>query len=191
MYKRERVNGYEKYEVDTDGVVYGQRGNPLKYSLNPKGYCMVIFSIGGKTKGFGIHQIVARQFVFNSDPEHKTQVNHIDGNKTNNRVDNLEWVTPKENSRHSVDILGNMTEDRNWRARAVCGVDVKTHVVKYYFASLISAARFFAQNELSARHIQTVIWKVLQNSKGRHSYRGCVWFYASDFPYKVGDIVEI
>ena len=90
MYRREKVNGYEGYEVDTNGVIYGKRGKPLKFSINPNGYCIITFSINGKEKGFGVHQIVARQFITNDDPEHKTQVNHIDGNKENNRVENLE-----------------------------------------------------------------------------------------------------
>lgn len=177
MYKRERVTGYEDYEVDTNGVIYGKKGNPLKFSTNPKGYCMVIFSTGGKIKGFGVHQVVARQFIVNDDIEHKTQVNHIDGNKTNNHVDNLEWVTPKENSRHSADVLGNNVEDKNWRARAICGIDVTTHKVKYRFSSIIGAARFFAGTNKHARHIQTVLWRALKNYDCCQTYRGCVWMY--------------
>lgn len=51
-----------------------------------------------------IHRIVAEAFI--SRPDGKTQINHIDGNKTNNRVDNLEWCTQSENMRHRVDVLG-------------------------------------------------------------------------------------
>lgn len=190
MYRRESVNGYEEYEVDTNGIVYGKKGNPLKFSINPKGYCVVIFSINGKTKGFGVHQIVAKQFIANDDIEHKTQVNHIDGNKANNHIDNLEWVTPKENNRHSVDVLGNHVEDRNWCAKAICGIDIATYKVKYRFSSIIGAARFFAKNDKHARHIQTALWRALKNYNHHRIYRGCMWMYQESYGCIEGDIVN-
>lgn len=49
-----------------------------------------------------VHRIVAQYFVPNPDPEHKTYVNHIDGNPENNHYMNLEWVTAKENTQHAI-----------------------------------------------------------------------------------------
>ena len=190
MYRREKVKDYEEYEVDTNGVIYGKMGSPLKFSINPKGYCIVVFSINGKAKGFGVHQIVARQFIENNDPENKTQVNHIDGDKTNNHIHNLEWVTTKENMRHSVDVLGNYIEDKNWNARSICGIDIKTHQVKYRFSSLIGAARFFAGDK-NPRHIQTVIWKSLNDIDHHKTYRGCVWLYEDECLYENGIVINM
>lgn len=56
--------------------------------------------IEGKFKGSSVHRLVAKSFIPNFD-ESKTCVNHIDGNRGNNKVTNLEWVTPKENVYHS------------------------------------------------------------------------------------------
>ena len=155
----------------------------MKYHINSKGYCMVVFSVNGKEKGFGVHQIVARQFIKNDKPELKTQVNHIDGIKTNNCIENLEWVTAKENMRHSVDVLGNYIEDKNWHSRRIYGIDINTHQIKYNFSSIIGASKFFAGNNNNDRHIQTMLWKVLNNIEHRKTYKGCMWIYEDTYEH--------
>ena len=68
------------------------------------GYLQVTLSNNGESKTYRAHRIVAEEFIPN--PEHKPQVNHIDGNKENNRVDNLEWCTARENILHANNVLG-------------------------------------------------------------------------------------
>lgn len=72
--------------------------NPKKLSLvyHKSGYVRV--SVGKKTKGL-VHRLVAETFIPN--PDNKPMVNHIDGDKTNNHISNLEWVTNAENVRHA------------------------------------------------------------------------------------------
>lgn len=53
-------------------------------------------------KNVRVHRLVAEHFIPNPDPSKFTQVNHIDGNKLNNRINNLEWVTPSQNMQHAV-----------------------------------------------------------------------------------------
>lgn len=75
------------------------KGKILSAKVNtPPYYPRVSLSVNGKMKLVQVHRLVAQAFVYNPDPEHKTQVGHKDESRTNNRADNLEWVTPKENS---------------------------------------------------------------------------------------------
>lgn len=95
---------YDKYEVDRNGNVRSLQSSEhicLKHSIDRQGYHFVDLRNKSKRKHAMVHRLVAEAFVNNPDPEHKTQVNHIDGNKANNNVDNLEWVSPKENVAHS------------------------------------------------------------------------------------------
>jgi hypothetical protein len=77
-----------------------RKGQVLKLGLDKRGYPKVAITKDGKNLNRNIHRLVALAFIPN--PENKPQVNHIDGDKTNNEVDNLEWNTAQENMIHAV-----------------------------------------------------------------------------------------
>ena len=93
------VKGYEeKYIVSDEGEIRNRRGRTLKPYNHPKGYLKVDLRegvSGNHGKQLFVHQIVAEAFLQN--PESKPQVNHINEDKHDNRVSNLEWVTNAEN----------------------------------------------------------------------------------------------
>lgn len=97
-----RLKGYEKsYGITEEGKLWSFHFKRWISPYIPKnGYSQVILSKKGKTKIGLMHRLVASTFIKN--PKNKPCVNHIDGIKTNNKVGNLEWVTYKENMRHSV-----------------------------------------------------------------------------------------
>ena len=89
------------YEISSLGRVRnGNTGNILK-SQNKHGYRRINLRIDGKDTNCAIHRLVAMAFIDN--PDNKPQVNHKDGDKANNHVDNLEWVTGHENLAHAVE----------------------------------------------------------------------------------------
>ena len=88
----------DDYDITKDGDIINTRwGNRMvKPQPNGKGYMRV--HIAGKMRF--VHRLVAEKYVPN--PNNYPQVNHIDGDKTNNRADNLEWVSNDANRRHAV-----------------------------------------------------------------------------------------
>jgi hypothetical protein len=80
------------------------KGKILKITTTPKGYGAVFLS-NQNTEGYKtsrlVHRLVAEAFIPN--PENKPQINHIDGDKLNNHVSNLEWVTNLENHIHKLE----------------------------------------------------------------------------------------
>lgn len=92
-------SGY--YEISSSGRVRNIRtGRVLKPSVTDQGYTTVKLYRNNKAKEAKIHRLVASAFIQN--PENKPQVNHLDRNKRNNDVSNLEWSTNRENIDHAI-----------------------------------------------------------------------------------------
>lgn len=95
-----QIENYTDYLITEDGQVFStKRKCYLKPSPNEKGYLQLVLCKEGIYKTFRIHRLVAENFIPN--PENKPQVNHIDGDKSNNHISNLEWATASENVLHS------------------------------------------------------------------------------------------
>ncbi len=104
------INDLPGYCITTDGRVLSRGGIHVRWKRRRwkaqreqnSGYLIVSLNIRGDQLSRTVHRLVAKAFI--SNPENKTQVNHLDGNKHNNNVENLEWTTPGENLKHSYDI---------------------------------------------------------------------------------------
>jgi hypothetical protein len=104
MFVNMKEIGLSQYCVNKAGEIYSLKVNRKLAPRNILGYQSYnLKNDFGELKNYSAHRLLARTLIKNDDPENKTQVNHIDGNKWNNDISNLEWVTPSENGQHAND----------------------------------------------------------------------------------------
>lgn len=103
------------YAVDKEGNIYslpreiasGKQGcrklplKKMKLKLGKDGYYQIQLQVNGKSKFVRVHRLIADTFLSNTKTDIKNHVNHIDGNKLNNVVGNLEWVSNEDNIKHA------------------------------------------------------------------------------------------
>lgn len=143
------IEGYEGlYQVSDDGQVRRLMSNGKTRILKPwKSYNYYTLCLSKKCekKTKAVHRLVAETFL--GKPTEYREVNHKDGNKLNNRLENLEWVTQRENSLHAVDVLGIVPFGKP--PKKVRCIDPVTGEVVAEYRSLLEASK--AMGKVSVR----------------------------------------
>jgi len=119
---------YEKYSVSSYGRVRNDSTGKILKSKIDNEYLRAELWKNGKNKFYYVHRLVAMAFISNDDPVNNNQVNHIDENKNNNTVENLEWCTPEYNANYGT---------RNKRImKQIIAIDKNGEIVGYYESTL-------------------------------------------------------
>ena len=134
-----KVKDFEDYTIDETGNVFSIRKNKyLKQTINRNGYCKVTLQKDKYRKMFSVHRLVAQAYLKNYS--NTLQVNHINGIKTDNRVENLEMVTAKENMQKAVEI-GLFDKCKEIQRKNA----IKNNLGKYHILASESAKKKVAQ----------------------------------------------
>lgn len=156
------ISGFAGYFVTDDGRVWSEmgRGRFLRPALSSNGYLCVILRHSGKAVSKRINRLVLEAFIAN--PGDKQEANHINGIKTDNRLENLEWTTPAENLLHAcaMGLCRNIRQVQQWKD----GVLIKT------FGSTREVSRY----GFNRRKVHSVA------IGGRNHYHGYEWKFADE-----------
>jgi len=153
------------------------KGMILKGEISKKGYCRIRLSNGvNNRKKYFVHRIVAFAFICNQD--NKPFINHIDGNKLNNNITNLEWCTCSENIQHAFD-NGLKKSPKYWKGKfgtlhpnsiSVNQLDLNGNIINT-FGSISEASRKTGTS-------LSCIANVCKGIKNRKMANGYIWQYA-------------
>lgn len=148
MNKAFEIKEFPGYYATENGNIYSRkqgRIKKLKLEINKWGYCRVHLWKNKKIAHKSIHRLIAEAFIPNT--ENKCDINHKNGIKTDNRVENLEWATRSENIYHAFNVLHRKT-NKPWlnkfgknhnRAKSI--LQIKKDKIVSEFGSILEAQR--------------------------------------------------
>lgn len=154
MERWKKIEGYENYSVSSEGRVRNDRtGYILKPMLDTGGYCQV--KLYPNNRRVSLHRLVANAFIPN--PNNLPQVNHINEDKTDNRVENLEYCTAQYNINYGTCVERAIKNRKGKTAERECVVDGVVYV---------SAAHAERTLGIPQTSLNCALWR------GQHFYKG-------------------
>ena len=171
-----QVRSIQRIDRDIHGRPYGVFGGILNVSTDRKGYPRFILRKDGKIKSWAVHRAVVLAFGPPQPSPEARYINHIDANRENNHISNLEWCTPQENTQHAQRLGRLLTPPTKYgrehpNARPVVGQCIETGERRAY-----EAISHVARDSFRPGDVHSCL-KGRQKSAG-----GWLWAYAEKVP---------
>lgn len=171
------IQNYDNYEVSSFGRVKNKKTERILKPSCKGGYLSLGLTQNGKKLSISLHRLVANAFIEN--PEDKPQVNHIDKNRSNNNIGNLEWTTALENNLHRSNGVIQTTNQnvKIWR------IDIDTGIKLQLYDSITDASEWCVENGYSTS---------IHNTKGNLSSasRG-IYISSTGFKWKLHESLSL
>ena len=147
LYQESNLGRIKRF-LFVNNIIVKKQDKILKNQKHSAGYNIITLTKNSQQKICLVHRLVAEAFLEKIDG--KTYINHKDGNKSNNNVDNLEWCTQKENMQHAVkhNLINYSTREKgakNPRALKIKMIDKDTNQIIKTFDSIVDARDFFGK----------------------------------------------
>ena len=144
-----KIEEWPTYVVSRVGEIIHISGNLKKQQTDKYGYRKVMLYDKGRIKNAFVHRLVAKAYIDN--PENKAQINHIDGNKTNNHKNNLEWCTNSENTQHAYNnglMVGAWKGKKGFdHNRSIAVISINSDGVEKIHGSIEEAAKYIGGDQ--------------------------------------------
>lgn len=161
------------YYIDEEGNLFNQKTKKfLKGQINKNGYHSYNITINGEKKRLYKHRMILETFYPVEDME-KLQINHKDGDKNNNNISNLEWVSPKENIQHAVD--NNLIFSK----KIYCFDKNKKIIKEYKNINEVIEKEGYSRSNIATACATSIKYLV----------RGCYWSYYNDNSFETKEIL--
>jgi hypothetical protein len=160
------IQGFKRiYTISNKGNVKNiKTGKILKPGKHTQGYMQIGLSINNKSKTFKIHRLIA--FYFIPNPYNLPSINHIDGDKTNNNIKNLEWCTTSQNNQHAYNLGLRFMTKKNLEIISKKVIDITSNKV---YSSVKEVAKIHnlvygsLVNKLNGKRTNNTNFKYLNN----------------------------
>lgn len=147
------IKSLDRFVEGRYGNFYMKYGQLIKPCYNKRiNVYEVHLRKNSKRKCFKVHRLVAEAFIKNDDPLNKTTVNHIDGDRSNNCVTNLEWCSYSENEKHAYDVLHRCKNSSIYKKRKCTSINKETGL-QVTHESIAEASRYTKISETQIRRI--------------------------------------